>query len=306
MTYELRRRLFLRRMGQMGGLAVAGGALEELVSACGGNVATGTVSGTSKVENQGLKVASLFQWGSTTNGGAPYVFQDPRNPAELVGFEVEVADAIAALMGSKQKQIETDYQQLESALQANKFDAIMDGWEITPDRQKTELFSQSYYHYGQQIVVKADDHRFASKTTKDRLSLVDLEGLTVGTGGAFKAADILASDKKITLKTYDPDLPFNDLALGRIDAVLIDVPIVAYYILGAGPGSQADARLRPIGKPFELSDYVIAFKRGNSQAETLVKEVDQALSELKKNGTLRKIYQKWSLWNDDQAQIGIE
>jgi len=56
-------------------------------------------------------------------------------------------------------------------------------------------------------VVKASDTRFASKTTKDTLSLTDLEGFTVGTGASYKAAEILASDSKIKLKTYDPDLP---------------------------------------------------------------------------------------------------
>jgi polar amino acid transport system substrate-binding protein len=310
MDFELNRRTFLKRAGQAGGLIAAGGTMESILAACGGNISTtpaaGTTPGTKKIESKGLKLPGVFQWGATTNGGAPYVFQDPANPSQIVGFEVEIADAIAKVMGIRQKLVNTDYTQLEQALQANKFDVIMNGWEITEDRKKTELFSQPYYRYGQQIVVRSNDSRFSSKTTNDTVSLTDLEGLTVGTGASFKAAEILASDSKIKLKTYDPDLPFNDLSLGRIDAVLIDLPIVTYYVLGVGPGGKPDQTLKPIGKPFQTSDYIIAYFKNDPNAETLLKEVDQALTQLKNDGTLHKIYTKWSLWNDQQAQIGTK
>jgi polar amino acid transport system substrate-binding protein len=132
----------------------------------------------------------------------------------------------------------------------------------------------------------------------------------VGTGASYKAAEILASDPKIKLKTYDPDLPFDDLALGRIDAVLIDLPIVTYYVQGIGPGGKADARLKAIGKPFETSDYIIAFNKTdpkkNPNPQILLSEINSALTELKNNGALHKIYVKWNLWNDQQAQIGTK
>lgn len=308
MSYEMNRRTLLKRAGQAGGLLTVAGGLEALLAACGGNVGSSTTAtpGATKIESKGLKVPGLFQWGSTSNGGAPYVFQDPKNPTKLVGFEVEIATAIATLLGVTEKQVETDYAQLEQALQATKFDAIMNGWEITEDRKKTELFSQAYYRYGQQIVVKANDSRFSSKTATDVLSLTDLEGFTVGTGASFKAAEILATDSKIKLKTYDPDLPFNDLALGRIDAVLIDSPIVTYYVQGIGPGGTANSALKPIGKPFKTSDYVIAYKKSNANAPTLLKEIDQAIAQIKSDGTLHKILQNWSLWNDQQAEINTK
>lgn len=308
MAQEMNRRLFLRRAGQVGGLVTAGGALEALLAACGGNVSTNTGSGTSTpgattIGNKGLKSPGVFQWGSTAEGGAPYVFQDPANPTSLVGFEVEIAAAISKLMNVTPKQVETDYAQLETALDAGRFDVIMNGWEITQDRQQKEKFTDAYYRYGQQIVVRADDSRFASKGPGDTLSLKDLEGYTVGTGASYKAADILASDNKIKLKTYDPDLPFDDLALGRIDAVLIDLPIVTYYVEGIGAGGTKNAKLKAIGKPFETSDYVIGLPKSNT---TLLGELNQAIAEIKNNGTLHTILAKWSLWNDQQAQIGTK
>lgn len=201
MSSELNRRVFLKRAGQVGGLVVAGGSLESFLAACGGNVtATPPSTGTQAIGHAGLLVPNFLQWGATSDGGAPYVFQDPNNPSQLIGFEVEIGMALANLMGVQEKEVETDYTQLDAAVQAEKFDMIMNGWEKTGDRDKTELFSDPYYRYGQQIVVKANDPRFASKTATDTLSLTDLEGYTVGTGAGFKAADVLATDPKITLK----------------------------------------------------------------------------------------------------------
>jgi ABC-type amino acid transport/signal transduction systems, periplasmic component/domain len=287
-----------------------GGALEALLAACGGNVPTttsgsGTATTSTKIASKGLMQPGTFQWGATADNGAPYVYLDPKT-GKLTGFELEIADALAKLMGIAQKEIETDYAQLDQALQANSFDAIMNGWEITADRKKTELFSQPYYRNGQQIVVRANDARFANKTAKDTLSLKDLEGYTVGTGAGFAAEDLLHTDPKINVKAYDPDLPFNDLVLGRIDAVLIDYSTVTYYALGYGTGGAKNDKLKLIGQPFSYSDYVLAFNKSSANAVTLQKEIDQALTILKNNGTLKSIYQKWGLLTDVQAQIGIK
>src|SRR6266705_4880426 len=292
MKPEIDRRTFIKRAGQAGGLIVAGGTLESFLAACGGNVSTGSTNtptpGVTPIGSAGLKTPGLLQWGATSDGGAPYVFPDPNNPSQLVGFEYEIGQAMAKLMGVTSKQIENDYGQMEQALLANKFDMVMNGWEKTPDREKTELFSQAYYRYGQQIVVRVDDTRFASFTTSSDLGLKNLEGLTVGTGASYKAADILGEDKKITIKLYDPALPFNDLSAHRIDAVLIDGPIAAYYVVGAGPGAKPDPTLKLIGKPFRTDDYFVGFNKSNPNAHILQPEIDQAITVLKHDGTLKR------------------
>ncbi|MBV9020112.1 MAG: amino acid ABC transporter substrate-binding protein [Ktedonobacteraceae bacterium] len=306
MMYKLTRRKLLKQARQAGGVIAVGASLESLLVACGGNISTtSNAPGATSVASKGLLVPDKLQWGADFTSGAPYVFKDPANPNNLVGFEVEVANAIAKLMGITQHQVETDYNKLEAALQANQFDMIMNGWEITEDRKKTELFSVPYYHYGQQTVVRKDDERFAKFNDTSDVSLTDLEGYTVGTGAGYKAADILGTDTKIKTKLYDTDLPFDDLAQKKIDAVLIDQPAVAYYVLGAGPGGTKNPDLRPIGKPFKADDYVVGFNKQNPNAQTLLNEINQAFDILKKDGTLHRIYVKWSMWNDLQAQIGI-
>jgi polar amino acid transport system substrate-binding protein len=237
----------------LAGLATAGGGITLL--ALSGRLpsplsSTGTPStGIRKIASAGLKTPGLLQWGADYVSGAPYVYKDPTNPNLLVGFEVEIMQAIAGVMGITQIQIETDYGSMEQALLSNKFDFVMNGWEITSDRQKTELFSEAYYRYGQQIVVHADDSRFTQYNQNSDLQLSILDGLVVGTGTGYKAADYLATDSKINIKLYDTNLPFNDLKQKKIDAMMVDLPIVVYYVLGNGPGSAADPALKAIGKP---------------------------------------------------------
>ena len=60
-----------------------------------------------------------------------------------------------------------------------------------------------------------------------------------------------------------------------------------------------------MGKPQFFDVYVVGFNKSNSLAPQLLPEINAAFAVLKKNGTLKRIYQKWSMWNDQQAQIGI-
>ncbi len=308
MIPEIDRRTFLKRMSQVGGLIVAGGTLESFLAACGGNVGSGATTPTASVTpigNAGLKTPGIVQWGADYVDGAPYVFKDPKNPANLIGFEVEIMQAVANLMGVTQRQIETCYGQLDQALAANNFDFVFNGWEITDERKKTQLFSDPYYRYGQQIVVRSDDPRFTQYNTTSDLALSFLNGMTVGTGQGFRAATILQGFPQINTKLYAPNLPFDDLKQKRLDAVFLDGPIVAYYVLGAGPAGTPDTSLKPIGKALYPDIYVAGFNKSNPNALTVLNELNQTLARLKKDGTLKKIYIEWKMWNDQQAQIGI-
>jgi len=310
MSYEMNRRTVLKRVGQAGGLLSIAGGLETLLAACGGNVSTTTTGGTSvatagvtPVGTAGLKNPSLLQWGSDYVSGAPYVFQNPANPnGPLIGFEVEIATAIAGLMGIKQKQVEVCYGNLEQALQANQVDFVMNGWEKTADREKTELFSDPYYRYGQQVIVRKDDTRFTGKIPT---SVADLEGYTVGTGSGYKAETLMKADPKINVKSYQGNIAFSDLVQKKVDAFFLDFPIAAYYVLGTGPGATPIPQLTLLGKPIYPDDYFVGFNKSNPNSAKLLPEINQALATLKKNGTLKTIYTKWQLMNDQQTGIGV-
>lgn len=306
MNRKIKRRKFLKRASQTSGFFVAGGTLQFVLAACAGNISTPTsTTSTAKVPSKALKTPGLLQWGADYTDGAPYIFKDPKDPSKLIGFEVEIADAIAKLMGISQSHVQTDYAQLAASLLSNKFDVVMNGWEITEDRKKTQLFSQPYYRYGQQIIVRSDDPRFSSVTTTSDFTLSNLQGLTVGTGAGFKAEEILRSNSKIKTKAYDGNLPFDDVKQKRLDAMMLDLPIAVYYVLGSGPSGTADPKLKLVGKPIFSNNYVVGFNKSNPQATTLLSEINQAIDILKKDGTLKGIYQRWQMWNDQQAGIGI-
>lgn len=307
MDLELDRRLFLKRVGQAGGLVLAGSALEAILAACGGNVSTTTGStptpGATTIPSAGLKNPGNLQWGADYVSGAPYVFKDPSNPSNLIGFEVEIAAAMAALMGGiQQTQVEVCYSNLEQALLANQVDMVMNGWEKTADREKTELFSDPYYRYGQQVIVRKDDTRFTNVVPK---SVADLEGYTVGTGSGYKAETLMLADKKINVKSYTGNIAFTDLVQKKLDAFFLDYPIATYYILGTGPGATPIPQLKLLGDPIAIDDYYVGFNKSNPNAAVLLPEINQAFAILKKNGTLKKIYTKWQLMNSLQAQIGV-
>lgn len=309
MSYEMNRRTVLKRVAQAGGLLSVAGGLEALLAACGGNVSTtsggstAATAGVTPVGTAGLKNSALLQWGSDYVSGAPYVFQNPANPnGPLVGFEVEIAAAMASLMGIKAKQVEVCYGNLEQALQANQVDFVMNGWEKTSDREKTELFSDPYYRYGQQVIVRKDDSRFTGKTPT---SVKDLEGYTVGTGSGYLAETLMKADSKINVKSYQGNIAFSDLVQKKVDAFFLDFPIAAYYVLGTGPGATPISQLMLLGKPIYPDNYYVGFNKNSPNTAKLLPEINQAFATLKKNGTLKTIYTKWQLMNDQQASIGV-
>src|SRR5579859_2404420 len=312
MIEDIGRRTFMKRAGQVGGLALAGSSIEALLAACGGNVSTGggstPTAGATVVASQGLMTPGTLQWGADYVSGAPYVFQDPTNPKHLIGFEVEIAAAMAALMRINQTQTEICYGNLEQALASNQIDMVMNGWEKTPDRLKTENFSDPYYRYGQQIIVRVDDTRFAGVNPTD---VSVLGGYTVGTGSGYLAETIMnaynASNppKKINVHAYTGNIAFSDLVQHKVDAFFLDFPIAAYYILGTGPGAKPIPQLKLLGGTINKDNYYVGFSKSSSRTPLLLPEINLAFSVLKKNGALYKIYKKWQLWNGDQASIGV-
>lgn len=312
MIEDIGRRTFVKRAGQVGGLVLAGSSIEALLAACGGNVSTGSTTtptpGATTVASQGLMTPGNLQWGADYVSGAPYVFQDPANPKHIIGFEVEIAAAIAALMRINQAQVEVCYANLEQALSSNQVDMVMNGWEKTPDREKTELFSDPYYRYGQQIIIRVGDTRFAGVNPTD---VSALGGYTVGTGSGYLAETIMNDynstnpPKKINVHSYAGNIAFSDLVQHKVDAFFLDFPIAAYYVKGTGPGATPIPQLTFLGGTLNKDNYYVGFNKSSSRATLLLPEINQAFAVLKANGTLYKIYTKWQLWNDDQASIGV-
>jgi polar amino acid transport system substrate-binding protein len=226
-----------------------------------------------------------LRWGADPSGGAPYVYADPAHPDTYIGYEKEMVDALAPAMGRDPVFVPTDWETIVSALQRNAFDVIVNGLEPTEDRARQILFSKPYYVFKLQLTVRQNETRINS--------LEDCRRRMVGTL-SNTAASRLMEKQGIPFRGYaDPVGAYRDLELGRIDAVLMDVPMEQFY-------ARSNPKLRPAGEPFYKGVYVVGLRKGD---EKLKAEVDAGIDKIINDGTLETILRKWNLWNDAQLEL---
>jgi polar amino acid transport system substrate-binding protein len=227
----------------------------------------------------------LLRWGADPSGGAPYVFNDQNHPDQYIGYEKEIADALAAAMGRQAEFVPSDWETLVSALQRKSFDVIINGLEPTADRQRQIEFSKPYYIFQLALTVRNNEQQIHS--------LADCRNRVVGTLGNTAASRLLEKEG-IPMKGYaDPVAAYRDLELKRIDAVIMDVPAEVFYV-------SKSSTLKRATEPFFRGTYNIGLRKGDT---ALKAEVDAAIDKIMRDGTLEQILRKWGLWNDAQLEL---
>lgn len=228
----------------------------------------------------------VLRWGADVESGAPFAFKDPANPDKVIGFEAELVEAIAEHLGLRVEFFQNNWGGLIQGLNRKDYDIVVNGLEITPDRAQAVNFSRPYYLTSETLTVRKDN--------TDVKSIADLEGKRVGTLTASLAQRILnAQDFPMELKTYAEEVHlYNDLAFGRVDAVLLDEPIALYY-------ARPNPELKMVGPPVGHMSYGVATRRDDG---ALSNRIDDAVRVLIANGRLRLILEKWGLWNDLTAK----
>lgn len=228
-----------------------------------------------------------LRWGADPSGGAPYIYADPANPNRYIGFEKEMVDALAKAMNRPAEFVPTDWESIVSTLQRGSFDIVVNGLEPTDDRKQQILFSNPYYVFEQQLTVRKDEIRIQSIADCRKLQL------KVGTLGNTAASRYLQKEG-IPFKGYpDPVAAYRDLELKRIDGVLMDVPMEMYY-------ARSNSALRPADKPFLRGTYNVGLRKGD---EALKAQIDAAIDQIIRDGTLEAILRKWNLWNEAQVEL---
>src|SRR5215470_20160336 len=106
-----------------------------------------------------LASAQELVWAADAEGGAPYTFTDPRNPARIIGFEVDLADALAARMGRKARFDQKQWDGLVPGLERGEYDAVINGLEITAERAEKINFSNPYFYSTVTLTRRVDDNR---------------------------------------------------------------------------------------------------------------------------------------------------
>jgi len=227
----------------------------------------------------------VLRWGADAESGAPFSYKDPSDPSKIVGYEAEIVEAIAQKLGRKVQFFQNNWEGLIEGLKRDDYDIVVNGLEITPDRREVVDFTRPYFITAEILAVRR---------TEDAIkSLEDCKNKRVGTLAASLAQRILAEQTfPMDTITYSEEVHmYNDLALGRTDAVFMDEIIALYY---AKPHPQ----LKITGPPVGRMEYGIATRKGDK----LSLQVDKAVEELIEDGTIRKILERWGIWNEATAK----
>ena len=237
-----------------------------------------------------VRAQQILRWAGDAEGGAPFVEADPRDPSKLVGFDVEIAELIAGKLGRTPQFLQVQFTSLDQSAKRGDFDIGLSGVEDIPARRASLAASIPYYAFREVLTVRDGDRgRYRS--------LADLTDKRVATLGGTIAYDLLLEAERtqgITAVSYDDDVhPYSDLALGRVDAVVLDNVL-------ADRAMRRNSGLFTHPDALAVGHYIVITAPENT---ALRDQVDQILREAMKDGTLETIFRKWNVWNEDQLRL---
>jgi polar amino acid transport system substrate-binding protein len=251
-------------------------------------VVTGCAAETGEDSLERVKKAGVLRWGGDVQGGAPYVYEDPDRPGEIKGFEVALADALAAELGVKAEFVQNDWSALVPSLERGTFDIAMNGLEVTPARAPRVLFTRPYYVFASRLMARRDDPSITADLDK-----LKADGKRVGTLTNSLTDDQLKAKGVEAVYYEGQEEPYQDLIAGRIDAVFHDDIIAGRY-------GETKPELRVVGD-FDDGFYGIATRR---EDEALYVAVNEALEKVIQSGRLEQILKDENIWNE--RQVGLK
>jgi polar amino acid transport system substrate-binding protein len=195
---------------------------------------------------------------------------------EVVGIEIDIMNIICEKLGVELVIEQMNFDAVLPGIQAKKFDVGVSGITITPDREKTTLFSLPYYNAAQVIVVKEG----SEIKGKD-----DLEGKTVSvqTGTTAESG---CKEMGLTCQAFEANADAKAaLTTDKVDAWVVD-NLTAIEMLEEGDG------LVILEGEVTTEPYAFAFAK---DSETLVTEINKIIVELSKNGEIEKIFNKYGI-----------
>ena len=200
---------------------------------------------------------------------------------EFTGFDLELAAEAAKRMGKEIKYQPISWDAKDMELTSGNIDCIWNGFSIQ-GREDKYTWSKPYMKNDQVFVVKSD-------SSID--SIEDLAGKTVEVQTDSSAEAALKENTELAntfgkLQTVaDYNTGFMDLEMGGVDAIAMDSVVANYQITKRGGNG-----FTVLDTPLSSEEYGVGFKLGN---ETLKNEVQKALEDMKADGTMKTISEKW-------------
>ena len=206
---------------------------------------------------------------------APFSYHDP-GTGELTGYDVDVARAVADKLGVRVEFVETPWDSIFAALEANRFDVVANEVTITPERQAKYDLSEPYSVGEGVIVTRADDTSITS--------LDDIRGKVAGETATSNWAQV-ARDHGATVEAVEGfTQAIKLLNQGRVDLVINDSIAVYAYLAETG-----DTSVKIAGNTGEKSEQGFAARKDSG----LLPGLNKALDDLRADGTLATISDKY-------------
>lgn len=212
-------------------------------------------------------------------GYLPFEMRDKRG--EIIGFDVDLAKLMARYMGVKVSFVNTQWDGIIPALLTDKFDILISGMTITPERNLQVNFAEPYIIIGQTFLLNVR-HRDTVKTVKDLNDPKYTIATKLGTTGDIAARRFLG---KARLKTFETEA---DAALevrnGRADAFVYDLPFNVVY------AAQYKDSLVHIKVPFTKEPLGWAIRKGDPD---FLNWLDHFQNHIRNDGSYDALYNKW-------------
>ena len=271
----MKRRTFISLLAVLGaaGVVQLSGCSASNSTAAGASSAAGPapVDLLEAIQTRGtLVVATEGAW-------SPWTYHEESD--KLVGYDVEVATALAEKLGVKAEFVEGAWDGLFAGLDSGRYDIVCNGVELTEERALTYDFTVPYGYIHTALAVRSDN--------ADITTFEDLAGKTAANSIASTYMTLAESYGAEVLGIDTLDETIQMLVAGRVDATL-NADVSFYDYLNVHP--EADFKI--VALTDEASQVCIPVRKGEETA-TLLAALDKAIEELRADGTLAEISQRY-------------
>ena len=207
----------------------------------------------------------------------PFEFTDDANA--IVGFDIDVITAVGKAAGFEVEMQDMAFDSLVTALEGDKIDAVASGMTITDVRREKIDFSEPYYNAAQVIV--------AQKSSPDYKTIEEIRdklvGVQLGTTGATMAEEVMGENNESLKQFRKYNEVFTDLGLGRIDAIVVDLPVAQAYLARV-------PNLKITSDPMSEEQYGFGVRKGDA---ALLAKINDGLAKIRASGEYEQIADKW-------------
>jgi polar amino acid transport system substrate-binding protein len=228
-----------------------------------------------KIKQSGVLVVA------TSADYPPFESIDEKDGKTVIGFDADIADAIAKKLGVKVEYKNMDFKGLLAALVEGKANIIIAGYSSDEERRKSVDFSDVYFVDKQLLIIKGDNTSIKTAA--------DMKGKKIGAQLGTTCEKAAQSIQGINYKAMDKvDQLMLEVKNGRLDGVVVNLTVAMEYIKSLGGLTAVDIpelNTNPTG-------YSVAVQKGDTE---LVNIINGVIKEMKSNGEYDKLLTKWNL-----------